>query len=235
MKKSFLVHKDSLEVLDDLSVEQCGELFRAIKAYHANEQMNLSPVVKIAFSPFKNQFIRDAEKYEKTCIARADAGSKGGKQRVANASKSKQKVANQVDKDSKKDKDSDNESDKDSIKTLDQNEFDRRFELFWLSGIRKVNKKKTKSLFNNLLKNYYGDPDEFVGELIADVQARLKLNQLGFAEMHPTTYLNGERWNDEKIAPKEITVSGPGFVEKHTGTNWQDEIIERDELTTDGL
>ena len=85
-----------------------------------------------------------------------------------------------------------------SIKTLDQSAIDHLFEKFWLAGIRKVNKKKAKSLFNNLLKKKK-DPQAFTDALIYDVKKRLDKNQLGFAEMHPTTYLNGERWNDEVI------------------------------------
>ena len=110
MRKSFIIHKDSLSVLDDLSDEQCGELFRAIKAYQSGEEIPLSPIAKIAFSPFKSQFDRDNEKYEKTCKARAEAGSKGGKQKAANASKSQQKVANVADSDSKSESKSESKS-----------------------------------------------------------------------------------------------------------------------------
>lgn len=110
-RKSFLLHIDSLDILDDLTNEQVGELFRAIKAYQHGETLELSPIVKVAFSPFKNQFIRDSEKYEKTCKARAAAGSKGGKQKVANASKSQQKVANLADNKNKNKNKSDSDSD----------------------------------------------------------------------------------------------------------------------------
>ena len=55
-RKSFLIHIDSIEILDDLSNEQAGELFKAIKAYQYNDEIELSAIVKIAFSPFKNQF-----------------------------------------------------------------------------------------------------------------------------------------------------------------------------------
>ncbi len=124
MRKSFIVHIDSLGVLDDLTTDQCGELFRAIAAHQLGESIDLSPIVKIAFNPFKNQFDRDDIKYEKTCIARADAGSKGGKQKVANASKSKQAVANLADSVSKSDSKSKSDSDNKS-KTLDQSSIDR--------------------------------------------------------------------------------------------------------------
>ena len=96
-KKSFLLHIDSLDILDDLDDQQAGLLFKAIKAYQIGEDLTLDSLVKIAFSPFRNQFARDDEKYQKTCERRADAGSKGGKQKVANASKCKQKVANVAD------------------------------------------------------------------------------------------------------------------------------------------
>ena len=100
-KKSFLLHIDSLDILDDLSNGQAGVLFKAIKAYQHDEDFPLDSIVKIAFSPFKNQFIRDDEKYTKTCERRAIAGSKGGKQKVANASICKQTVANVADSNNK--------------------------------------------------------------------------------------------------------------------------------------
>jgi len=77
-RKSFLLHIDSLDVLDDLTDEQAGSLFKSIKAYHSGEDPELKGLIKIAFSPFKNQFLRDEEKYEATCKARAISGSKGG-------------------------------------------------------------------------------------------------------------------------------------------------------------
>lgn len=92
-KKSFLLHIDSLDILDELTDEEAGALFKAIKGYQKCEEIELSGLVRVAFSPFKNQFARDNEKYDLTCKRRAEAGSKGGKAKVANASKSKQDLA----------------------------------------------------------------------------------------------------------------------------------------------
>lgn len=120
-KKSFLLHIDSLDVLDDLTDEQAGKLLKAMKAFHCGEEIQLDPLTKMAFSFFKNQFIRDNEKYIKTCEARAQAGSKGGKQKqqnIANASKCKQKVAKVADKDNKNDSDSDKDSDKENKRSV---------------------------------------------------------------------------------------------------------------------
>jgi hypothetical protein len=111
-KKSFLLHIDSLDILDDLTNGQAGVLFKAIKAYQHDEEFPLDSVVKIAFSPFKNQFFRDDEKYTKTCERRAIAGSKGGKQKVANASNSKQELANVADNKNKNKTNNKNENNK---------------------------------------------------------------------------------------------------------------------------
>jgi len=114
-RKSYITHLDSLDILDKLSDEQAGKLFKAIKFYQKTKKTpDLDLMLDLVFTPFLNQFIRDDENYEKTCEARRVAGGKGGKQKVANASKSKQNVANLADSDSKSDSDSDSKNKKDS-------------------------------------------------------------------------------------------------------------------------
>ena len=66
-KKSFVIHVDSLSVLDDLTDIQVATFFRALKSYHEGTMPELDPLMKIVFTPFKNQFIRDDANYEKTC------------------------------------------------------------------------------------------------------------------------------------------------------------------------
>jgi hypothetical protein len=110
-RKSFIIHKDSIEILDKLSDEQAGKLFKAIQFYQiTGKSPSLDFTLDLVFTPFLNQFIRDDEDYKKTCEARKEAGSKGGKQKVANTSKSKQKVANLADSDSKSKSDSKNKN-----------------------------------------------------------------------------------------------------------------------------
>ena len=109
--KSFILHKDSLSVLNKLSDEEAGKLFKAIFNYQSQNILPTNNLISIIFEPFLNQFKRDVENYKKTCEARKIAGSKGGKQKVANASKSKQKVANLADSDSKNKNDSESKND----------------------------------------------------------------------------------------------------------------------------
>ena len=78
-KKSFIVHLDSLSVLDDLNDAQAGQLLRAMLACHNGEDLVLEPIVKVAFNPFKNQFIRDGKKYQETVEKNQKNGKKGGR------------------------------------------------------------------------------------------------------------------------------------------------------------
>ena len=138
-KKSFILHVDSLDVLSDLSNEQAGKLFKAMLAFHRGEEIDLDPLTKMAFSFFKNQFIRDNEKYIKTCEARAQAGSKGGKQKqqnLAKPSKCYQKEAKVADSDNEKDseKDSDSENVKEPTKRFAPPSIEEVFEHLSDSG-----------------------------------------------------------------------------------------------------
>ncbi|MCA6051667.1 DUF6291 domain-containing protein [Bacteroides thetaiotaomicron] len=92
-RKSFVIHCDIEDQLDLLTNEQVGTLFRSVVRYASNEEEISSNdgMVKLLFSVIKKQIDRDTEKYKAVCERRREAGSKGGKQKVANA---KQKVAN---------------------------------------------------------------------------------------------------------------------------------------------
>ena len=159
-KKSFLLHIDSLMVLDDLTDEQVGMLFRAIKAHQTDGEIELNSIVKIAFSPFKNQFVRDDEKYQKTCERRAIAGSMGGKQKVANASKCKQELANVADTNNKNKNKTNNKNDnysKDICQLITDEYNDKLSELGQvkvLSDKRKAHLKACIKQFKNTDHNF---------------------------------------------------------------------------------
>ena len=179
-KKSFLLHIDSLDILDDLTNGQAGVLFKAIKAHQKNENFDLDSIVKVAFSPFKNQFNRDNEKYVKTCESRAIAGSKGGKQKVANASKSKQDVAKLADKKNKTKNKSDN----------DKEDIYDRFDSFWDLYDKKDGSSKCKAKWNRLKES---DKDIVFKTLPSYVLSTPDKQY----RKNPLTWLNGEHWNDD--------------------------------------
>jgi hypothetical protein len=108
MRKSFLIYKDSLSVLDELTNEQAGIIFKAIKDFQDGKTTELEFAMKMVFLPFKNQFVRDNENYKKKSEINTVNGSIGGKRRVANATKRKRKLAIQADNDSDNDSVNDN-------------------------------------------------------------------------------------------------------------------------------
>jgi hypothetical protein len=81
MKKSFILHIDSLEVLDEMTYEQKGILFNAIYKYQIGENVELDFAMKMAFAPFKNQFIRDNEAYLEISEAKSFKGKIGNLKR----------------------------------------------------------------------------------------------------------------------------------------------------------
>lgn len=155
-KKSFILHVDNLNVIEDMTDEQAGKLLKAMNAFHKGEEIELDPLTKMAFSFFKNQFIRDNEKYIKTCEARVNAGSKGGKQKkqnIANASKCYQKVAKVADSDS--DSDSDKEKEKPNAVAKSILSF-----LNEVSGKSfKTTTKANMSMVNSLVKDGYSEEE----------------------------------------------------------------------------
>lgn len=213
-KKSFVMYVDSLDILKKLTDEQAGQLIKAIAKYHSGDDFELDPLLDIVITPFISQFKRDAEKYKKTCEKRALAGAKGGKQKqanLANASKSKQEVANLPDNETVNDTDTDTVSDSDKdIKHLDQSKIAREqlevdsFEFWWKHYPKKLAKKSAFKAWKKVIKKMDEQTvRDLTNHIVADVKHRLEDLEkgsdtfLGFDRLHPTTYLNQERYNDD--------------------------------------
>ena len=115
-KKSFIIYDNWACLMSNLPVEKAGELIQAICNYKLTGEINImDPSVNAMFVMIKEQLDVDADNYQKTCEKRKESGSKGGKQKVANA---KQKVAkgsnckqNVADNDTDTDNDTDNDND----------------------------------------------------------------------------------------------------------------------------
>ncbi|EJA4294957.1 helix-turn-helix domain-containing protein [Escherichia coli] len=110
-------------------------------------------------------------------------------------------------------------------KTPDRHEeTDKAFEeIFWCAGMRKAGKKNAASAFRTQFREWRkttrGTAREFATMLAEDIACR-NGKQFGFDRLLPSSYLNGQRWNDEKpetIQPQSkpssaITVSKTGYV-----------------------
>lgn len=114
MKESFILYTDQRAVINKLTDEQAGKIFKAIYEYVATDKMPpLENLLDLVITPIKTALDKNKEKYEEVSKKRAKAGAKGGKQRIANqasASKCKQSVANQADNDNEYDTDNVNDN-----------------------------------------------------------------------------------------------------------------------------
>jgi len=87
---------------------------------------------------------------------------------------------------------------------------DAAFETFWQAGMRKANRKAARKAFESAAKASDKPVAEFARFLADDIARRIAAEQLGFDRMHPTTYLNGDRWDDDLPAPPAQTNAKPG-------------------------
>ena len=71
------------------------------------------------------------------------------------------------------------------------------FNIFYSAGLVKKSKKSALDKFKLLAKNMKADPIE-LGELLkTDIQSRIANQQFGIDKLHPATYLNQQRWEDD--------------------------------------
>lgn len=77
-----------------------------------------------------------------------------------------------------------------------KNPADAAFEMFWAAGMVKTGRKAARKAFDAALKREKRDPAEFAEALVKDVKLRIERAQFGFDSLHPSTYLNGNRWED---------------------------------------
>lgn len=118
-KKSFILYVDHLEVLDDLTNEEAAQLFRAIRDYQLGNEVKLTGLMRAIFTPFKNQFERDEEKYQKIVNRNRENGSKGGRPNKPNKPNG---FSNNPSEPKKADNDNDNVNDNVTVNDISSKE-----------------------------------------------------------------------------------------------------------------
>lgn len=83
MKKSFILHVDSLDVIDAMTDEQCWKLLKKMRSYNGGAEYNTGDhLVDVVFIQFRNQFDRDTNAYNSVCERNKNNWSKGGRPRT---------------------------------------------------------------------------------------------------------------------------------------------------------
>ncbi|TFH85239.1 hypothetical protein EQG41_18165 [Billgrantia azerbaijanica] len=100
------------------------------------------------------------------------------------------------------------------------------FEIFYNAGLPKKNRKKAESAFKTQARKH-GDPTAFAQKLADNIASRLGTGELGFDAMHPTTYLNQQRWEDDlpERCPHAAILTAwneelPAHIEKLSAEDW---------------
>ena len=185
MKTGFILHLDSLSVLDELTNEQAGILFKAIRDYNLGKETKLDFAMRMAFIPFKNQFERDLEKYNNTCERNKNNGSKGGRPKKPKETEKTQVVF-------EKPKKPDNKNDNDN-----KNEI--LFNDFWKLYDKSVDKQKSLQKFLKLKD----EEIKLIFEVLPHYIANTPDKQF---RKNPSTWINNKCWNDaEYNKPKVIS------------------------------
>lgn len=97
-KKSFILYCDIINVVDKLTDEQAGRLFKHILRYVNDQNPELNDILlDIAFEPIKQALKRDLVKYEDKKHKRSESGKAGANKRwqmIANANNDITNIAN---------------------------------------------------------------------------------------------------------------------------------------------
>lgn len=202
MAKEFLpLFLDFNETTQDLNDEQCGRLVRALVDYANGIERDISGMELLAFRFLKGSIDRN----DKLSAIRAEAGSKGGKQTQANASKRKQKETNA----SKIEQNAINNNNNNDNKKNNDNLFER----FWSVYPRHVAKQNARKEFDK------ANVDETLLQTMLTAIEKSKRSEQwtkdnGQYIPHPSTWIHQKRWEDDLPVAKVKVLPAQDFKQR---------------------
>ncbi len=201
-KKSFVLYSDLIHTTQLLSNEDTGKVFKWVLDYvNDNDPKPLEGLLSAVCEPIKQQLKRDLIKYEKKREQYSVAGKLSAESRRLKKEKEineRQRTLTNVKERSTKSTVSVNVSVNDNVN--DNNIKKERFNSFWKIYPKKRSKKKA-------LESWMKLTDEQINKIALTIKSYAKECK-GKEErfiMHPTTYLNGERWEDEIPTEKDLS------------------------------
>jgi hypothetical protein len=202
-KKSFVAYCDWQETFEELSDEEAGKLVKHLFNYVNDKNPETSDkLTKMCFIPIKQSLKRDLKKYEKYVEKQSVNGKKGGRPKNPTLSQITQPF---IEKPKKADSVSVSVSVNDNVINKQKEKRLLDFETFWNLYNKKKGTKQAKDKFLKL-------PQKDVDKILLTVKSFVgSIKDKQFQPL-PTSYLNGERWNDEISEVKNIKFAQKIFL-----------------------
>lgn len=219
MKEWFKARNIWGAAIQALSDAEAGRLMKALWKYTmTGEQQNLSGSEKVIFALILMTLSQDEEQANDLSRKRAEAGSLGGRQKVANQANATFATTEEATQASASNKNKNKEKEK---------EKEYMFDRFWAAYPRHENKQAARKAFAKV------DPDEeLLLAILTAIEKQKSSSQWqengGQYIPHPATWLNGRRWEDElqtRRTPLK-TVSAQDYTQRDYSGE-QEEAMQR--------
>lgn len=102
------------------------------------------------------------------------------------------------------------------------------FQIFYSAGLPKKNPQGARKKFLSLANKMKSNQKDLAKLLKKDIEYRLLTKEFGFNKLHPSTYLNNERWLDEYETAKP---SNNGYAQGDRKLSASERVRERNERT----
>lgn len=195
-KDTFIIDQRYKERFKRWGAEKGYAIFMAMFEYEETGEINLPEEYYDAFEPIKEDLDARKKKWEEVCERNRQNGQNGGRPKKTEREDDKptetKKTHSVIEKPKKADKDID--IDIDIKKKTNKKENDLFFEQFWQAYPRKVSKQTAYKAFSRL-----NVTQEILDKMLQAIELQKKSDQWQDERYipHPTTWLNGARWNDE--------------------------------------
>ena len=188
-KDSFILYTEQKEIIEALTDEDAGALFKTLYQYVNGENPTITNNIKIAFIAIRQQLDRNAMKYESFKEKQRLNGLKGGRPK-------KDKTQNNPNNPTVILKTQKSLYVNDNVNVNNINDHSNKsFEEFWNKYPKKLNKKKSETIFLQAIKKT--NPQDIL-KGVDNYNKHIKVNNIQSQYIkYPTTWLNGECWNDE--------------------------------------
>jgi hypothetical protein len=156
-KNSFILHIDSLVILDKMTNEQAGQFIKLIYEYQKTGKIEVSDfAMQMAITPFLNQFERDNEKYENIVERNRGNGFKGGRPKNPKEPKKPNGLITNPPPTKKADSDSDSGNDSDNGSGNDKKYIYKSKREFYEKEISDNLTKEQIEGYKNMVKYIFG-------------------------------------------------------------------------------